>query len=257
MLDLTFLGTGTSTGVPLILCDCDVCTSRDPRDRRLRSSVLVRAEGQTILIDTTPDLREQMLANRPERIDAVLYTHAHSDHIVGIDDLRRFNMLQNQRLPVWADAHTAADLQKRFGYAFNHDFSFFGGKPDLDLHVVDPEASFRIGDVEITPVPINHGRLPILGYRIGDLAYITDVKTIPEASLPLLADLDVLILTALRTREHVAHMNLDEALVTVEQLRPRRAFLTHIAHELGRYEEVSPLLPSGVELAVDGLTVRV
>lgn len=257
MIELTFLGTGTSTGVPIIHCDCQVCTSTDPRDRRLRSSALLRAGGATILIDTAPDLREQMLRVRPDRIDAVLYTHAHADHTAGLDELRRFNIVQSERIPVWATEATAGDLQRRFEYAFNHDFSFFGGKPDLDLHIIDPHAPFTVSGVELTPIPINHGRLPIIGYRIGDLAYVTDVKTIPEASLPLLQGLDALVLTALRQNEHVAHMNLDEALAMVEVLKPRRAYLTHVAHDLGLYANVAPGLPSNVTLAVDGLIVQV
>ncbi len=256
MIELTFLGTGTSTGVPVIHCDCHACASPDPRDRRLRSSVLMRTAGATILIDTAPDLREQMLRARPERIDGVLFTHAHADHTAGLDELRRFNIVQSERIPVWATEATAGDLQRRFEYAFNHAFSFFGGKPDLDLHVVDPHAPFMASGVEFTPVPVNHGSLPIIGYRVGGLAYVTDVKTIPESSMPLLRDLDVLVLTALRHGEHVAHMNLEQALATVEALRPRHAYLTHVAHELGRYAEVAPRLPANVTLAVDGLVIQ-
>ncbi len=256
MIELTFLGTGTSTGVPVIHCDCHACTSPDPRDRRLRSSALLRVNGSTILIDTAPDLREQMLRARPDRIDGVLFTHAHADHTAGLDELRRYNIIQTERIPVWATESTAGDLQRRFEYAFNHDFSFFGGKPDLDLHVIDPNASFTAAGVEFTPIPVNHGRLPIVGYRVGDLAYVTDVKTIPESSMPLLRDLDVLVLTALRHNEHVAHMSLEEALAMVDVLQPRRAYFTHVAHELGRYVDVAPRLPANVTLAVDDLVVR-
>ena len=254
---LTFLGTGTSTGVPLVLCDCEVCTSSDPRDRRLRSSVLIRIDDQVILVDTSPDLREQLLVARPPQIDAILYTHAHADHTAGLDELRRYNILQSQRLPVWATGETANDLTRRFEYAFDHAFSFFGGKPDLDLNLIQPDQPFKIGATEITPIPINHGRLPILGFRIGNLAYVTDVKTIPESSLPLLEGLDTLVLTTLRQKEHVAHMNLEEALATIDRLQPRRAYLTHIAHELGQYTDVSATLPPDVTLAVDGLTIAI
>jgi len=257
MLDLTFLGTGTSTGIPVILCDCEVCTSPDPRDRRLRASVLVRSATTTILVDTSPDLRVQMLAARPGRIDAVLYTHAHADHTAGIDELRRYNFVQKERLPVWATAATTGELMQRFSYAFDHAFPFFGGKPDLDLNEIEPGTPFTIGDIDVTPIPVNHGRLPIVGFRFGRLAYVTDVKTIPDSSRHLLDDADVLVLTALRHKEHVAHMSLEEALETVERHRPTRTYLTHIAHELGRHAEVAPTLPAGVELAVDGLTVRV
>jgi len=257
VLELTFLGTGTSTGVPVIGCDCAVCRSTDPRDARLRASVLVATPDATILIDTSPDLRQQMLAARPARIDAVLFTHAHADHTAGLDELRRFNIMQAQRIPVWATAATASDLEKRFSYAFDHAFSFFGGKPDLDLHVFEPGAPFVVAGVGIVPIPIMHGRLPIVGYRIGGLVYITDVKTIPDASRPLLDHADVMVVTALRREEHVAHMNLDGALETIARHRPRRAYLTHLAHEMGRFAEVAPLLPPNVEIATDGLVVRV
>jgi phosphoribosyl 1,2-cyclic phosphate phosphodiesterase len=255
VLELTFLGTGTSTGVPVIGCDCEVCQSNDPRDTRLRASVLVRTDNATLLIDTSPDLRIQMLAARPPRIDAVLFTHAHADHTAGLDELRRFNIMQSARIPVWATEATSGDLQRRFSYAFDHSFSFFGGKPDLDLNVFDPDQPMIVEGIEITPIPVNHGRLPIVGFRIGGLVYVTDVKTIPASSLPLLEDADVMVLTALRRKEHVAHMNLDEALVAIAQFRPKRALLTHIAHEMGLYEDVTPLLPDGVELAVDGLVI--
>ncbi|MEJ7901095.1 MAG: MBL fold metallo-hydrolase, partial [Thermomicrobiales bacterium] len=198
MLELTFLGTGTSTGVPVIGCDCEVCQSPDPRDTRLRASVLIQVAGATLLIDTSPDLRMQMLAARPARIDAVLFTHAHADHTAGLDELRRFNIMQGKRIPVWATESTASDLEKRFSYAFDHSFSFFGGKPDLDLHIFDPETPITVAGVEITPIPINHGRLPIVGYRIGGLVYVTDVKTIPESSRAFLDEAEVMVVTALR-----------------------------------------------------------
>ena len=255
MLELTFLGTGTSNGVPVIGCDCEVCQSDDPRDARLRASVLARTPQATILIDTSPDLRVQMLQARPARIDAVLFTHAHADHTAGLDELRRFNVMQKERIPVWATGDTARDIRQRFSYAFDHAFSFFGGKPDLDLHLLDPTGPFMAAGVRIVPIPINHGRLPIVGYRIGGFVYVTDVKTIPEASRPLLDNADVLVMTALRRKEHVAHMNLDEALETIAQHRPKRAYLTHVAHEMGLHADVAPLLPANVEFATDGLVV--
>jgi len=257
VLELTFLGTGTSTGVPVIGCECVVCRSSDPRDARLRASVMVRTPHATILIDTSPDLRVQMLAARPPRIDAVLFTHAHADHTAGLDELRRFNVMQGERIPVWATKATASDLKKRFSYAFDHAFSFFGGKPDLDLHIFDAEAPITVAGVEIVPIPIEHGRLPIVGYRIGGLIYVTDVKTIPESSRPFLDDAEVMVVTALRRKEHVAHMNLDEALETIERHRPKHAYLTHLAHEMGLFADVAPLLPPNVEIATDGLVVRV
>lgn len=257
MVDLTFLGTGTSTGIPVIGCDCETCRSTDPRDSRFRTSVLIETAGKTILIDTSPDLRLQMLRTGTTRIDAVLFTHAHADHMAGLDELRRFNVMQKMRIPVWATEATARDLNQRFSYAFDHAFSFFGGKPDLDLNLFDEHQPFAIDDLMVTPIPVFHGRLPIVGYRIGDLAYVTDVRTIPDASMTLLRDLDVLVLTALRQDEHPAHLSLTEALDVIGELRPRRAFLTHLGHDMGPQAGVDPLLPDHVRIATDGLVVAV
>jgi len=254
-IDLTFLGTGTSTGVPVIGCDCEICQSTDSRDKRLRSSVLIETSGKTILIDAAPDLREQMLRTQTPRIDAVLFTHAHSDHTAGLDELRRYNIMQAARIPVWAPTDVAAELQQRFAYAFDHSFSFFGGKPDLDLHVFAPGEPFEVLGVPVVPIPIQHGWLPIVGYRIGAMAYLTDVKLIPDSSRPLLAGVDLLVLTALRRKEHVAHMNLDEALAALADIGPPRALLTHIAHDLGFHRDVESELPDTIGLAYDGLVV--
>ncbi len=256
MVELTFLGTGTSTGVPVIGCDCHVCRSADPRDARLRCSVVVRAGRSTVLVDTTPDLRAQILRHPVERFDGVLFTHAHADHTAGLDELRRFNAMQQERLSVWANASTLADITRRFDYVFEISYPVFGVIPDLELFTVD-DAPFRVGDLDITPVPVMHGRLPILGYRFGSIAYLTDVKAIPESSKPLLRDLDVLVLTALRKHPHPAHLSLDEALELADELQPRHTLLNHIAHDMGRHEEVAPQLPAGVELAWDGMRVSV
>lgn len=255
MIDLTFLGTGTSTGIPVIGCDCETCRSSDPRDTRLRTSVLIETASKTILIDTSPDLRVQMLRSGTTRIDAVLFTHAHADHTAGLDELRRYNQMQKSRIPAWATEATARDLSARFSYAFDHSFSYFGGKPDLDLHQFDERRPFAIDDLTITPIPVFHGRLPIVGFRIGDVAYVTDVRTIPEASMALLGDLDVLVLTALRQDEHPAHLSLAEALDVIADLHPRRAFLTHLGHDMGRMADVERLLPDHVRIATDGLVV--
>ncbi len=255
MVELTFLGTGTSSGVPVIGCDCAVCRSPDPRDRRFRASVLLRQGGSTLLVDTAPELRLQMLTSDTRHVDAVLFTHAHADHTAGLDELRRFCEMQQQHIPVYATAATAAELRGRFAYAFEDLFPFYGATPDLTLHEFD--GPFAAAGIEVTPVPVLHGRLPIVGFRVGALAYITDAKSLPPASLPLLRDLDVLVLNALRQRSHPAHLSLDEALDVIAELRPKRAYLTHIAHEMGRHADVGAVLPSGVMLAHDELVVTV
>jgi phosphoribosyl 1,2-cyclic phosphate phosphodiesterase len=253
MIELTFLGTGTSNGIPVIGCHCPVCRSTDPRDRRSRTSAAIRDGERTILIDTATELRLQAIATGLERIDAVLFTHAHADHTSGFDDLRRFNELAGRHLPVYAGPETAASLRERFAYAFVDQFAFYGGKPDLTLEVFD--GPFELFGREVIPVPVRHGRMMVHGFRFGDLAYVTDAKEIPPASLAMLRDLDVLVLNALRERPHPTHLSLSEAVAVVEQLRPREAYLVHLSHELG-HAEAEAQLPAGVFVAYDGLTVR-
>ncbi|MGB3330604.1 MAG: MBL fold metallo-hydrolase [Thermomicrobiales bacterium] len=255
MIDLTFLGTGTSTGVPVIGCDCAVCTSPDSRDQRLRASVHLDVDGTSLLIDTSPDMRAQMLRANIRHLDGVLFTHMHADHTAGLDELRRYNIMQHERIPVWANGATADELRERFAYAFTSPFPYFGGKPDLDLHVFD--GPFVAAGIEVTPVPIMHGTLPIVGFRIGDLGYVTDAKTIAPASRDLLRGLDTLVLTALRTAPHPAHMALDEALAMIEELKPKQAFLSHLGHDMGRHADVEPTLPDHVRIAADNLTVQI
>lgn len=253
MVELTFLGTGTSNGIPVIGCTCEVCRSSDPRDRRGRTSAVVRFDGRTVLIDAATELRLQAIANGLDRVDAVLFTHAHADHTGGFDDLRRFNELAGAHLPVYAEAETAAMLKDRFAYAFEDVFPFYGGKPDLTLHVVD--GPFDLFGQTVVPIPVLHGRMTVYGYRFGGLAYVTDAKTIPESSLELLEGLDVLVLNALRERSHPTHLSLPEAVELIARLKPREAYLVHLSHELG-HEQASAQLPSNVQVAYDGLTVR-
>ncbi|RIK45829.1 MAG: MBL fold metallo-hydrolase [Chloroflexi bacterium] len=252
-LRITFLGTGTSNGIPVIGCTCRVCQSPDPRDRRTRTSAVVEADGKTLLIDTSPELREQALANRLAWIDAVLYTHAHADHVDGFDDLRRFNELRQSALDVHVDAHTAHLLHQRFGYAFENPFPFYGGKPDLNIKVFD--GPFEAAGIPVVPFQVGHGRWIVNGFRIGGLVYLTDAKVIPPESLEVMRDADVLVINALRLRPHPVHLSLSEALDVIAEVQPRRAYLVHLSHELS-HEDATALLPPGVAVAYDGLTVE-
>lgn len=252
MVDLTFLGSGTSNGVPVIGCGCAVCRSTDPRDTRGRTSAVVRGGGKVFLIDTATELRLQAIANGLDRVDAVLFTHPHADHTGGFDDLRRFNELAAAHLPVYASPETAAVLMERFAYAFVDQFPFFGGKPDLTMHQVD--GPFTVFGQEIVPIPVFHGRMRVFGYRFGPLAYVTDAKTVPESSMELLQGVDVLVINALRDRPHPTHLSIGEAVELIARIGPREAWLTHLSHEVS-HEQASALVPAGVRIAYDGLTV--
>ncbi len=251
-MTLKFLGTGTSTGVPILTCQCPVCTSSDPHDKRTRPSILLECEGRTVLIDTTPDFRAQALREGVARLDAVVFTHGHADHIMGLDDTRVFYFRQQAPIPMYAEAHCMATLRATFSYIFDANYPF-GGVVKLDPHLI--EGPFDLWGLKVIPVPVLHGKLPILGYRFRDTAYVTDVSEIPEASIPLLEGLDVLILDALRPKPHPTHLSLAQALAMVERLKPRRAFFTHIAHELG-HQQTNSTLPSHVQLAYDGLRLE-
>jgi phosphoribosyl 1,2-cyclic phosphate phosphodiesterase len=251
---LTFLGSGTSHGVPMIGCRCAVCTSPDPRDTRFRPSVLLALDsGARVLIDTTPDLRSQALRHGVDRVDAVLYTHSHADHILGFDEIRRFNVLSGREMPIYGDARTIDDLKTTFRYAFARLPENGGGIPEVRPHEVT--GPFTVEGQPVTPVPILHGPRPILGYRFGPLAYVTDCSAIPDPSLPLLAGLDVLVLSALRHRPHPTHFTLAQAIDAAARLGAARTYLTHMCHDLG-HEETSRRLPATVELAYDGLVIE-
>ena len=253
MTSLTFLGTGTSNGVPMIGCSCSVCTSTDPRDRRGRTSAVVRHDGLTLLLDTATELRLQALTYGITGIDAVLFTHAHADHTGGFDDLRRFNELAQRHLPVYCGPETAAMLRERFAYAFVDAFPFYGGKPDLLLNEVDEP--FEIEGSKVIPIPVPHGPMRVFGYRFGDLAYVTDAKLVPDASMTLLDGVEVLVLNALRDRPHPTHLSIAEAVEVIERIGPREAYLVHLSHEVS-HAQASALLPAGVTVAHDGLEIH-
>jgi phosphoribosyl 1,2-cyclic phosphate phosphodiesterase len=249
---IKFLGTGTSTGVPTLACSCPVCKSPDPCDKRTRPSILLEYGGRVVVVDTTPDLRTQALREGMTRLDAVIYTHAHADHILGLDDVRVFNYHQQAAIPIYADQDCLASIRRTFAYIFEGNYPY-GGVAKLDPHCID--GPFDLWDLRVIPVPVWHGNLPILGFRFRDTAYLTDVSEIPETSFPVLEGLETLILDALRPKPHPTHFSLDQALAMVERIKPRRAFFTHIAHELG-HEETNARLPSHVRLAFDGLKLE-
>jgi len=250
-----FLGTGTSHGVPAIGCDCPVCRSTDGRDNRLRSSIYLECDdGLRVLVDTTTDLRQQALRYGIRRVDAILYTHAHADHIMGLDDVRRFNIMSGQPMPIYGDRSTLDDLRRTFDYVFQSDAPKGGGVPDLMLWTIG--GAFCLGRQPIVPVPIEHGRWRILGFRIGAFAYLTDCSGVPATSMPLLEGLDVLVIDALRKVPHPTHFTVDQAVETSRRIGARQTYFTHIAHDLS-HAEVSGELPAGCALAYDGLAFDV
>lgn len=252
-MEIIFLGTGTSHGVPVIGCQCDVCTSSNQKNKRSRSSLMVVEQGVHILIDTATEFRLQALENKIDRVDGVLYTHCHADHVFGFDDLRTFGYRQKGPVPLYGNEPTITELRIVFSYVFRKTQEG-GGKPQVETHVV--EGPFVLQGVEVVPIPIFHGVLPILGYRIGKMAYITDCSRIPAESLKLLDGLELLILGVVRYEPHPTHMHVEQALELIETLQPKQAFFTHISHLLD-HETVNRALPSGVQLAFDGLRLQI
>jgi phosphoribosyl 1,2-cyclic phosphate phosphodiesterase len=251
---ITVLGSGTSVGVPTVGCHCSVCTSDDPRDKRLRPSILISYDRHNILIDTTPDFRTQALRARMERLDAVLFTHAHADHIMGLDDVRPFNYRRRTQIPIFAAEDTMTAIRRCFQYVFD------GVKKESNIPQLDPRlidgAPFNLFGLEFLPIPLVHGRQTIYGFRFGAAAYLTDHSEIPESSMDQLRNLDVLFLDALRYKPHPTHSTVDRSVKTVEQLSPRRAYFTHICHDLA-HERAESLLPPHIRLAYDGLEIEI
>lgn len=250
---ITFLGTGTSQGVPVIGCTCEVCTSLDFRDKRLRSSIQVEISKQSFVIDTGPDFRQQMLRERVRRIDAILFTHAHRDHTAGLDDVRAYNFLQRMDMPIYGRQEVLDQLRIEYAYAFMKDS--YPGIPRLLLNLIDNKP-FSIDGVDIIPLEVLHLKMPVLGFRFGNFSYITDANFIPDSTLERLKGTEVLVLNALQRDPHISHFNLEEALEMVERIKPESAYFTHISHKLGLHADVAKELPANVMLSYDGLQLE-
>lgn len=255
-MTITFLGTGTSSGVPMIGCDCPVCRSLDPRDQRLRVSVHLAVAGRSLVVDTGPDFRQQMLRARVSHLDAVLFTHEHKDHTAGLDDIRAFNFRQRQEMPVFAEPRVIRQLRQEFAYIFAEQK--YPGVPQVSLHPIETDDQpFDVLGVAVQPLRALHYRLPVLGFRVGGFVYLTDANFIAPATMALLRGADTIVLNALRREPHISHFHLSQAVEILEELRPRRAYLTHISHQLGRHREVEAELPPWIRLAYDGLKLEV
>lgn len=248
----TFLGTGTSQGVPVISCECDVCQSQNSKDKRLRTSILVSVDDKNIVIDTGPDFRQQMLTNDVKMVDAVLFTHEHKDHVAGLDDIRSYNFKSKKDMNVYASLRVQEALKREFAYIFA-DYKY-PGVPQVQLHEISNEP-FELCGTAVTPIDVMHYKLPVKGFRISNLTYITDANYISDTEKEKIKGSDVLVINALRREHHISHFTLSEALELIEELKPKKAYLTHISHLLGKHDEVSKELPAHVEIAYDGLKI--
>ena len=253
-MKITFLGTGTSQGIPVITCGCEVCSSKDFRDNRLRTSVLIETDDKTIVIDSGPDFRYQMLRAGVKDLDAIVFTHEHKDHIAGLDDIRPFNYLLNKDIHIYADTRVQTALKREFSYIFT-DLQY-PGLPQIDIHDLNGEP-FTIGETLLIPIEIMHYKLPILGYRINDFTYITDAKTVSAASIEKIRGTKVLVVNALQRATHISHFNLEQAIAFAKEINAETTYFTHISHNLGLHAEVEQELPPNMKLAYDGLTIEV
>ena len=254
-LQITFLGTGTSQGIPVIGCRCEVCSSENEKDKRLRTSILINKGDKNIVIDIGPDFRQQMLRARVEDLDAVVITHEHNDHVAGMDDVRPFNFKYWKDMPIYASERVQAQLKRRFGYAFSE--KPYPGAPMIQLKTISKEKTFNVAGVSFTPIEVQHGGLPVLGFRVEDFVYLTDVKYITAEEKSKAEHAKVLVLSALHRKEHHSHLSLQQALDLIQELSPKQAFLTHLSHQMGLHNDVSHLLPKNVWIAYDGLELTI
>lgn len=252
-LEVTLLGTGTSQGVPVIACECEVCRSEDPRDKRLRVSIYISYQGKSLVVDTGPDFRQQMLREGIMDLHAILMTHEHKDHTAGMDDVRAYNFKYGRDMQVYATPRVQESLKREFYYIFEQDP--YPGVPRVEFSTIGKDP-FQVEGIEVIPIEVLHYKLPVMGFRISNVAYITDAKTISDEEAEKLYGLDVLIINALRKREHMSHLTLEEALEWVERFKPKRAYFTHISHLMGKHADIEKLLPDNVYLAYDGLRLK-
>ena len=253
-MKVTFLGTGTSQGVPIICCECAVCRSQNPKDRRLRSSILIESDNAKVVIDSGPDFRQQMLRIGIKTLDAVVFTHEHKDHIAGLDEVKAFNYFNKMRMPVYATPRVQEALKREFAYIFAEDK--YPGIPEIDVFTVKDE-TIKIKDIELLPIDVIHYRLPVKAYRIKDFTYITDANYISEEEKEKIKGSKIIVVNALRREEHVSHFTFQQAIDLMKELKPEKAYFTHISHQLGLHEDVSNELPSFIELAYDGLEIEI
>jgi phosphoribosyl 1,2-cyclic phosphate phosphodiesterase len=251
-ISITFLGTGTSSGVPMIGCTCEVCTSTDPRDNRLRSSILVQSEKTTLVVDSGPDFRYQMLRAGVHHLDAIIFTHPHKDHVAGLDDVRAYNFFSRTPMQVYANEMTQAVLMREFPYAFTE--ARYPGVPEIHLNTIDL-TPFIVGDIPVTPVLVWHLRMPVLGFRFGSFTYITDANRVEEREKEKIRGTRVLVLNTLRKEKHISHFTLDEAVAVSQEIHPEQTYFTHLSHQMGKHADINAELPEGIELAYDGLRI--
>jgi phosphoribosyl 1,2-cyclic phosphate phosphodiesterase len=252
-LTITFLGTGTSSGVPMVACDCGVCKSNDAKDQRLRSSILVQSSKTSFVVDTTPDFRYQMLREQVKKLDAVLYTHPHKDHIAGLDDVKAFTFVSGNAMEIFANELTQEALKREFYYIFTD--KKYPGIPQVNINTIDL-TPFSIGDIPVIPILVWHLNMPVLGFRFGDFTYITDANRMEETEKDKIKGSKILVINALRHKKHLSHFTLDEAINLVQELNVPQAYFTHISHQLGKYQQINSELPNGIELAYDGMQLR-